>query len=315
MNDKFLNMLKGIWIFIFTALLTSVGFSQKDLDIKNGAIELKGTLLHPKKAKILLIIVAGSGPTDRNGNSSALSGQNNSLMYLAEGLESQGLATFRYDKRFLNPVNKVEEGTLRFEDLISDAEVIFSFFKNSGEYDKIGFIGHSEGSLISAIAAKNVKADFEISIAGLSSTADAVLRLQLANLPKDLKASAFGCLDSLAKGSIVMDPPAGLEALFRQSVQPYLISWFRYDPKLIFGSLNCPVMIIQGDNDIQVGVAEANGLKQCNPGAELLLVKGMNHVLKICPTGRLENISSYSDPKLPVPKDLSKAINKFVRGI
>ncbi len=290
-------------------------FAQQEIKIYNGAISLNGTLLKPKKAKILVIIVAGSGPTDRNGNTSVIQGQNNSLQYLSEGLESNGIASYRYDKRILNPENKLEESKLRFDDFVSDAQSIYQHFKSLGTYDKIGFAGHSEGSLISAIAVKNTGADFMISISGIATSADVVVKEQLASLPQELKTEAYTALDSLHNGVTVAKSPLGLESIFRPSVQPYLISWFQYDPAQVFASLTCPILILQGDNDIQVKTTEAEALHRSNPRSRLFVMKGMNHVLKLCSTDRFENISSYSNPKLPVPKELIKEMAKFLNGI
>lgn len=315
LSCKNLLLMRKVLVCLFIITWIFPAFSQEEIEVQHGEIHLKGTLLSPKKAKILVIIIAGSGPTDRNGNSPALSGQNNSLQYLAEGLENQKIASYRYDKRILNAVNPIDESTLRFDDFVVDAEAILLHFRNSGRYDKIGFMGHSEGSLIGAIAAKNTGADFLISISGAGSPSSLILKQQLSSLPKEMKDQAFAGLDSLSQGMLVLGPPRGLESIFRPSVQPYLISWFKYNPTEVFASLNCPILIIQGDNDIQVPTTEATLLFNSNPRARLAVLKGMNHVLKVCSTDRLENAASYTDPKLPVPRELLKEIGGFINGI
>lgn len=78
------------------------------------------------------------------------------------------------------------------------------------------------------------------------------------------------------------DVPAYLQSLYRASVQPYLISWFKYNPRTVIASVNVPVLIVQGKNDIQVSVEDAEFLKKGCPAAELLLIDKMNHVLKDC---------------------------------
>src|SRR5690606_21309089 len=90
-------------------------------------------------------------------------------------------------------------------------------------------------------------------------------------------------LEELKKGNLVENTPADLAALFRDSVQPYLISWFKYDPSLEIDKVKAPVLIIQGDNDIQVQVDDAEILYNARKDKEntkLVIVKGMNHILK-----------------------------------
>ena len=109
--------------------------------------------------------------------------------------------------------------------------------------------------------------------------------------------------------------PAELNFLFRPSVQPYLISWLRYDPSKEISKLRIPVLIVQGTTDMQARLADAKALAEGNPKATLLLIDGMNHVLKTVPNELDKQVSSYSDPTLPVAPDLISAISKFVNQI
>lgn len=315
-----LEVMKRLILLFFMAIFVFNAVAQQEIQVQNGEIQLNGTLLKPKKAKTLVIIIAGSGPTDRNGNNPGIPGENNSLKYLAEGLEGKGVACFRFDKRTLNPNFTIPEEKIRFDDFVMDAKTIYHYFRNQGIYDKIGFAGHSEGSLIGAIAAKEVNADFMISISGVGTSMVEMIKTQLAaqpstQFPPEMKATAFADLDSLAAGMLVKNPPKGLESIFRPSVQPYLISWLKYDPAQVYGSLTCPILILQGDNDIQVATAEALALQSSNSRAQIYVIKGMNHVLKISSTDRVQNLASYSNPKLPVPKELTGTMVRFLDGL
>jgi fermentation-respiration switch protein FrsA (DUF1100 family) len=124
-----------------------------------------------------------------------------------------------------------------------------------------------------------------------------------------------GIVSSLEQGRTVDSIPAGFGALFRESVQPYLISWFRYDPAKEIASLTMPMLILQGTTDIQVGVSEANLLAAANPHAQLAVIEGMNHVLKEVPEGRRKQIASYSDPSLPLAPKLLDEISGFMAGV
>jgi fermentation-respiration switch protein FrsA (DUF1100 family) len=90
-------------------------------------------------------------------------------------------------------------------------------------------------------------------------------------------------IDSLKAGFMVKKFPLQLMSLLRPSVQPYMISWMKYDPAVELTKLKIPVLILQGDNDIQVSEADAARLHSFKPDAQFLIVKGMNHVMKEVP--------------------------------
>ncbi len=111
------------------------------------------------------------------------------------------------------------------------------------------------------------------------------------------------------------DVPRPLEGIFRPSVQPYLISLFRADPSAAFAQLSMPALIIQGTNDIQVGVADAQQLKKAKPDAQLTVIEGMNHVMRIVPKDVKEQLESYNDPQLPLAAELGQRIVRFIDGL
>lgn len=108
--------------------------------------------------------------------------------------------------------------------------------------------------------------------------------------------------------------PRELEALYRPSVQPYLISWFKYDPAAELAKLSMPVLLIRGTHDLQVRQADADTLAAARPDASFLAIEEMNHVLKIAPADRAENIRFYSDPKAPLAPGLVTAVAGFIGG-
>ncbi|HKE36190.1 MAG TPA: hypothetical protein VKB39_02070, partial [Candidatus Baltobacteraceae bacterium] len=76
------------------------------------------------------------------------------------------------------------------------------------------------------------------------------------------------------------DPPPELAGLFRPSVQPFVISYMKYDPAKEIAKLSLPVTIVQGTADEQVTMDDANALKAADPSAKLVVIAGMNHLLK-----------------------------------
>jgi hypothetical protein len=284
---------------------------------------IAGTLLLPAETSGKVpaaLIIAGSGPTDRDGNS-AIAGKSNSLKLLAESLATAGIASLRYDKRGLagSAVADLKEADLRFATFVQDAASWVSFLRNDPRFSTITVIGHSEGSLVGMLAARAGRADGFVSIAGPAQRASDLIRRQLepqlAALP-EVAASAETVLASLEAGRTTSALPAApaLAQIFRPSVQPYLISWFKYRPAEEIGRLTTPTLIVQGTTDIQVPVVEAGALGRARPGAQVKLVDGMNHVLKIV-TDPSKQLASYSDPSLPIAAALPEAIITFVRAL
>ncbi len=289
------------------------------LDTPTGHIA--GTLVVPASSTPvpLAVIIAGSGPTDRDGNSPLLPGQNNSLRLLAEGLRDRGIASLRYDKRGIGASAKAlaSEATLRFDAYADDAAAWVRLLRADRRFSTITVVGHSEGSLLGILATQRAAADGFVSIAGAGRTAAAILREQLApKLPPDLLAFSNRALDSLVAGRTVDAVPPVLNTLFRPSVQPYLISWVSLDPAALLSKLTVPVLIAQGTADLQVSTRDAELLAAAQPKAKLVIVNGMNHVFKTPAAGDVAaNQASYSDPTLPVAPQLIESIATFILAV
>ncbi|WP_246096847.1 alpha/beta hydrolase family protein [Psychrobacillus soli] len=263
----------------------------------------------------VMVIIAGSGPTDRNGNSIALPGKNNSLKMLAEDLAAEGVATIRYDKRGVgkNASLAGKEEDLRFDQYIDDAAAWVQFAKEDERFSKVGIIGHSEGSLIGMVASQKANADAFISIAGAGRPIEQVLLEQLkAQFPANLMEESTNILEKLKQGEQVKTVSSELQSLFRQSVQPYMISWLQYDPAEQLQKLNKPILLVNGNLDIQVPVKDAELLHEAKKDSDLLIVDKMNHILKEAPADREGNIATYSNPDLPLATGLIDGIVEFL---
>lgn len=283
------------------------------LDTPTGTIH--GTLVNPagEGPHPVALLIAGSGPTDRDGNNALLPGPNDSLKLLAQALAARGIASLRYDKRGIaeSAAAAPSEADLRFETYAEDAAAWVRQLRDDDRFTSVTVIGHSEGSLIGMLAAD--EADAFVSVAGIARPASDVLRTQLrTQLPPDLWDESERILATLKAGETTTDVPQAIFALYRPSVQPYLISWLRYDPAEKIARLDVPVLIAQGTTDIQVGLGEAEALKQAQPEAELLIIEGMNHVLKPVPADPAQQQASYSDPTLPVVPELVERIARFI---
>jgi pimeloyl-ACP methyl ester carboxylesterase len=245
-----------------------------------------------------------------------LPGPNNSLKMLAEGLAMNGIASLRYDKRGVGEsANAItSEADLRFDTYIEDAVAFCEQLRADKRFSSVVIAGHSEGSLLGMVAAKRCNASGFISMAGAGRPAADILRAQLAGkLPPALATQSDAILKDLEAGKTTANPPAELFAIYRPSVQPYMISWFRYDPAKSIAALNVPVLLVQGTTDIQVSVDDAKRLAAASPKAKVLIVEGMNHVLKSVSSDKEKQAASYSDPALMLAPDLLVNIVDFVR--
>ncbi|CAH0286515.1 Esterase EstD [Peribacillus sp. Bi134] len=284
-------------------------------DLKNGTI--KGLLETPKNEGPfpVMILIAGSGPTDKDGNTIGNPGKNNSLKMLAESLAEKGIASIRYDKRGIGENMQLagREADLRFEQYIDDAAAWIQFAKKDGLFSKVGIIGHSEGSLIGMEAAKKTETDIFISLAGPGEPIDQVLIKQLEEqLTPKLLTESKDILAKLKQGKQVETVSADLQNVFRPSVQPYMISWIQYNPIESVKELNIPVLIVNGNRDIQVPATNAKALHTEKSDSELLILEKMNHVLKEAPADRAGNLATYTNPELPLSTGLINGIIEFL---
>jgi len=300
-------------IFIVTNVMHAQ-IKEEPVILKTNTDSIFGTYSIPnlKKKMPLVLITAGSGPTDRNGNNPMMA--NNSLKMIADGLNANGIASLRFDKRGIGESKNAggSETDLRFEDYINDVKAWCTLIKKDKRFSELIILGHSEGSLIGMIASQEKGVDKFISIAGAGFPAADILRLQLKEQPPMVLEMCAPILEKLERGETVNNAPEMLAALFRTSVQPYLISWFKYNPQTEIAKLKIPVLIIQGTTDIQVRVEDAEKLSESNTSAKKVLIEGMNHVLKTSEMDRTKNIQTYSNSKLPLNEALIPELINFI---
>ncbi|MYN10516.1 alpha/beta hydrolase [Pseudoduganella aquatica] len=282
--------------------------------------DVQGTLMVPLPLGCapVALIIAGSGPTDRDGNSKLAPGANNSLKMLAQALAEAGIASVRYDKRGIGASARAaaSEAQLRFETYSGDAAAWVHQLRQEGRYSSVTVIGHSEGSLIGMLAARAAKADGFISLSGPAERASLLLRRQLdSKLPAELAQANDRILSALESGKRPATLPTELQAIYRPSVQPYMISWFKYVPSQEFAKLRMPALIVQGTTDIQVGAEQATLLHKANPASRLVLADGVNHVLKRVPADMGQQMASYSNPALPLAPAVAGAAIDFIHGL
>ena len=273
---------------------------------------IQGTLLETEETQsVLAVIIAGSGPIDRDGNSSSIKGYY--LKMLADGLYKNGVSTFRYDKRGVSKSlgNLKSTAEIRFSDYINDAKSIINHFKNIKRFTKIVVIGHSEGALIGMIASKSLVDNF-ISIAGPGEDYLTVIKRQLSNRAPYIKAMSDPIINQLKKNKLVDSVPPLLNNLFAPNLQAFLIDASSHDPVVEISKLKIPVLIIQGTNDVQITVNDAEILHAAASESRLEIIEGMNHVLRQASENFLLNIQTYGNSDLPIEELVIKSISTFI---
>ena len=324
-----LPLIRGFWplraIILSLTLLSSITHAgtpvvlQRPISLDTGTGELFGTLLLPKSPNPVpvVLIIAGSGPTDRDGNNSD-GGRNDSMKRLALILAKHNIASVRYDKRGVAASRPAtpDERDLSIEKYVDDAVAWAAKLKTDSRLGPLILMGHSEGALVATLAAERAGAVALISVAGTGRPVDQVVREQLQDrLPPPLLARSEQLIEEIKAGKTDNDVPEPLQVVFRPSVQPYLISLFRQNPTAAFGQLKIPTLIIQGRNDMQVGVGDAELLHKAKPDSQLAIIDGMNHVLRIVPMDIKRQLASYKDPQLPLASEVTDRILKFLDSV
>lgn len=291
--------------------------NEKEISIFSSlGAQIYGSLISKNNHQKLAIIIPGSGPTDRNGNN-PLGVNSDTYKMLAYALDSQNIASFRYDKSFIgkSTVKGISEEDVTFDNAIKDVENMVDYLQDTLGYKKIYLIGHSEGSLIGMVVAarKNIKG--YISLAGIGRRIDTVIEEQTntQGWPDSLKDKTVSILKELRKGKLVNDVPASLEMLFRKSVQPFLISMLKYAPDQEIKKVTCPILIVQGSCDMQVTEEDANKLHNANKKSSKKIIPGMTHTLKNAGENCADQNKTYTDSSLPLDVDLIKYISGFIQ--
>lgn len=292
----------------------------RSVSLGEGDAALHGSLTVPEGGmpRDAVLIWSGSGPTDRDGNST-IGLRNNCLKMLARALGEAGYVSLRTDKRGIgaSAAAVADESELRFETYVEDALRWAQFLAETPRVRRVFLLGHSEGALLAILAAQRMPVAGLVLVAGTGFPAAAILRRQLAatgiGIPREQLDRIGAIMESLEAGRIVTDVPPALHAQYRPSVQPYLISWFRYDPAAELAKVEASVLVIQGTTDFQVSMADAERLAAARPGIALVTIGGMNHVLKTAPPDR-DGFATYTMPMLPLAPGLVSAITRFLKA-
>jgi pimeloyl-ACP methyl ester carboxylesterase len=279
---------------------------------------LSGTLRKPDGVERppVVLLIAGSGPTDRNGNQAGRGPDE--LHQIAEALAARGIASLRYDKRAVGrsaaPAN-FREQDLVLDNFIDDAAAWLAFLAQRSDLGPRFVAGHSEGGLIAILLAKRTPVSGIVLLATPGRPVGEATREQLraAGLPQPILDEALTTLSALERGESVAQVSPPLQPLLRPSVQPFMRSLLAVAPAQELRRLRVPVLVAQGGRDLQVSAADADALTEARPDAAVFRAAEMNHVLKTAPADAAGQQKSYTDQSVPLAPGLVEAIAAFVR--
>ena len=282
---------------------------------------LAGTMLGEGKGRPVVLIIPGSGPTDRDGNS-PLGITAGSYRLLAEALAAKGVATVRVDKRgmFGSKAATPDPNAVMIADYAADAHAWARIIRARTAAPCIWMLGHSEGGLVALLAAQQpVDLCGVILVSSPGRPLGAVLREQFRANPAN--APYMGQLDAMMTAyetgkpvdRAALSPP--IAAAFPPQLDGYMQSLLSYDPAKLAAMYKGPVLVEQGTRDLQVSVTDAQRLAAARPGIRLVLIPGANHALKaVASDDRAANIATYADPSLPLADGLVEPIVALVKG-
>ena len=292
---------------------------QTEIEAPGPAGPLRGTLLAPAQSRAVVLIIPGSGPTDRDGNN-PMGVAAAPYRLLAEGLAARGVTTIRIDKRgmFGSAGAIPDANRVSLTDYAADMRQWAQVARQRTGAPCVWLLGHSEGGLVALLAGQRPEDLCGIVlIAASGRPVGTVIREQLRANPANAPVldEAMAALDSLEAGRRVstegMNP--ALLPLFAPAVQDYMINLLSYDPARLAQNVRLPVLIVQGQRDLQVTEVDARRLAEANAVARLVLIPDANHVLKrVAADDRAANFATYGDASLPLAPGIVEAVAGFV---
>lgn len=310
--------LLSAWPLVSLASVSAT-FTESFLDAPGPKGPLKGTLLSPhSKPAIAVLIVPGSGPTDRDGNN-PLGVNASAYRLLAEGLASKGFATLRIDKRgmFASAMAVEDANAVTIDDYVDDVRAWIKVLRREMPGSCIWILGHSEGGVVALASSQEEDVCGVVLIATPGRPMGEVLREQLKANPENalLLQEALPIIEALEHQRLVdiTNRHPVLQNLFNPAVQGFLINAFSYDPSQLISTISKPVLVLQGQRDLQVAETDARLLKVANPQVSLIILPNMNHVMKeVASDDPKVNITSYAEPEFPLAPGLIDSIEHFL---
>jgi alpha-beta hydrolase superfamily lysophospholipase len=299
---------------VLLAVVFVMSASAEETKLRIGAIDAVLTTPAQATRPPAALLIAGSGPMDRDGNGPQIKPA--TLKKLSDALVACGIATLRYDKRgaggWKREFGRPED--FRFKDFVDDATALVAHLRDSGKFSRVVVIGHSEGGLVAILAAQRTAVDRLVLLATASRRQGDLLKEQLARQMRPATmAPVTEFIDAMMEGRIVDPVPPGVppQLAFTPAVQPGYASALVADPLPPLKSLGLPILIAAGGRDRQVSRQDFDALTAAAPKAETLWLPEMNHVLNDV-SNDTDDLAAYNQPERALNAKLVEAIAAFV---
>ncbi|MGB6118587.1 MAG: alpha/beta fold hydrolase [Mesorhizobium sp.] len=313
-------LMRAALIACLTSILSAgtAHAQSQEIEATGPLAHLHGTYLEAGSGAPTVIIVPGSGPTDRDGNN-RLGVQAATYRLIAEGLAERGIASVRIDKRgmFGSTAAVKDPNDVTIADYAEDIRSWIGAIHTRTGNECIWLLGHSEGALVALAAAQRPDNICGLLlVAGPGRKLGDILRDQLranpANAPYlPVMLAAINELEAGREVDTATMPPT-VAPLFSPATQGFMRNLFAQDPAALIANVTLPVLILQGETDLQIATEDARLLAQANPRATLALLPSVNHVLKEAPADMGANLATYAHPNLPLAPGVIDAIAGFI---
>jgi dienelactone hydrolase len=293
------------------ALFFAVMTSTQEISF-TGATDLKlsGELMLPEGDGPFpcVLMMPGSGPTDRNGNQPPYL-KTDLLKQMAEHLAKNGIATFRFDKRPAH-VNMAKwpkstdpafySDYFSFENHVADVEAAYKAMTSAKGVDpkRCALLGHSEGGLFASWEAPLLKPMALVLAGTAGDTMVGLLRYQIGRdlarpevpelLRNAITESNEKTMAAIVKdGKLPDDVHPNLKALYSPAAVKLLRSYMTIDPTEPLKKYDGPVLVLNGEKDVQVrATVDATRLYEAlmarkGGKQELFVVPGASHNFKV----------------------------------
>lgn len=275
-------------------------------ELYNEEIQLLGQLDLPKDSSTfeVVVYVHGSGNIDRDGNQGQFI-QPAYIKQLSAELNKEGIGVLRYDKRTANLNNREHLTGIQFTDYVDDLRIVVKAFEKDERISGIHLIGHSQGSLVAALALTesdlNVKSF--ISLCGPADGIGKVIVDQVSAQNEGLGKIAQNHVNELMETQQIKEINPFLVSVFRKENQSFFYSWMQYNPSKTIAKIEVPFLAIGGGYDSQVPSTDAQKLAQNTKNGKHLVIESMNHVLKQLDQ-ESDNLKSYQKDDFQVHTEL-----------
>jgi uncharacterized protein len=308
-----------------------------------GGLTIYATYRHPigpASGFPAALLIAGSGPTDRNGNSAELAGSVDTLQAVADWLSTDGVASLRYDKLgsgqtgigpYASDPDSIGIGVFNTE---ATAALTFLAAQSGVDRSRLAVVGHSEGALFALLlatgnAGKAPPVHALVLLEPLSRryldviteqiTAQLAAQQQAGKITAALEAQVLATVATAVQslrtsGKVAAGLPYGIDTLLSPATALFLSQTDKYDPAQLASRLGVgfPVLVSCSNDDVQVSCTDVDhlvgGLTSGHAATDFVQLTGVDHVLK---QDTSLTAANYGSP-LPFSTQLQTALHAFV---